>query len=123
MTTRLYVALHGGASYSFPDTAAEYASLREAADEWDSRRRSGYSFKHLDREHNHYVYCPGWGDSGVYGQTNDGRDHAAFAYWVPDGDPDLSINEHGVTVFSTCDNYPDRELTVGPRGGLRWERC
>jgi hypothetical protein len=121
MTTRLYVALHGGANYSSPTMACEFKSLREALVEWDSRARSGYSFKHLDRESGEWVFCPCWGDP-AWCANNDGRYHAGMAWYVDDDHPGVSDGPVG-KLFDSTDEYPDRELTVGPRGGLRWERC
>ena len=118
----LFVNLHGGASYRMSSEAAEYASLAEAAEDWDSRERTGYSWKHLDRVRGERVFCPCWGDRSVY----DGeRQHAGFAWYVdPDTFPgEITVSPSGHRVIDTTDMYPDRELTVGPRGGLRWERC
>lgn len=105
----LFVNLHGGANYAHSDRADEYPSLEAAAREY--HRRS------YDR------YYPLWGDPSVYDSNNEGRFYAGFAWYVPADDPDVIVAEDGTRTFSTIDNYPDRELTVGPRGGLRWERC
>lgn len=108
---RLYVALHG-AGYSHPEHADEYDSLEQAAREYESRRFQSY--------------YPCWGDPSYADATNDGRWHAGMAWYVDDEHPAVSLNpeDHtGRRMLDTCDMYPDRELTVGPRGGLRWERC
>lgn len=121
MTVKLFVALHGGASYAAPDTAIEYRSLEAAAQDWADRRDHQHT-RHFDAEHNEFVFCPCWGDPSVYGQTNDGRYHAGMAWYVNDDHPAVRQGPVGL-LLDTCDMYPDRELTVGPRGGLRWERC
>lgn len=114
MTRVLFVALHGGANYASPDTAEEFRSLAQAAREYDSRR--------------YQRYYPCWGDPGWADYNNDGRAHAGFAYFVGPDDPewaDVSTESdaHGGRVLTSLDLYPNYELTVGPRGGLRWERC
>lgn len=118
----LYVNLHGGSSYAHDNIAVRYDSLGEALRDWADRRAMP-SFRHDDRERNERVFCPCWGDMAGWSWAEGGREHAGFAWYVDDDDPGLSVNEHGITVFDTTDQYPDRELTVGPRGGLRWERC
>lgn len=119
----LYVNLHGGSSYAHDNIAVRYDSLAEAAADWDDFRRSNGHRRVLDRASGEYVYAPCWGDMAGWSWAEGRREHAGFAWYVDDDDPGLSVNEHGITVFDTTDQYPDRELTVGPRGGLRWERC
>lgn len=107
---RLYVALHGGASYSHPTEADEYPSLAAAAAEYD-------------RRHHDWRY-PCWGDPAVGDLTNDGRFYAGFAWYVNDDHPAVSGDrDDNATILDSVGMYPDRELTVGPRGGLKWERC
>lgn len=118
MTTRLYVALHGGASYSPPEVAVEYRSLLAAAQDWADRRDCQHT-RHFIADQNEYLFCPCWGDSSVY---DDDRQHAGFAWYVDDDHPAVSDGPAG-KLLDSVDMYPDRELTVGPRGGLRWERC
>lgn len=107
----LYVNLHGGANYARSAEAERYPSLAAAAAEYDRRHRDSY--------------YPCWGDPSVHDQLNDGRFHAGFAWYVDEDDPSviLTADDAGNVLFDTTDQYPDRELTVGPRGGLRWERC
>lgn len=108
MTVKLFVALHGGASYSHPTDADEYPSLEAAAREYENRR--------------HDRYYPCWGDPSVFDSNNEGRYYCGFAWYVADDHPGIRVDGEELILDST-DMYPDRELTVGPRGGLRWERC
>jgi hypothetical protein len=107
MARRLFVAFHGGANYSPETDATEYSSLRAASAEYHERGRRSY--------------FPCWGDPTYVDER--GRHHGGFAWYVhDDDDPRLTTDDDGATVFDTVDAYPDVELTIGPRGGHRWER-
>lgn len=107
---RLFVNLHGGASYSRGPEAEEFSSLRSAEREYERRRFDSY--------------YPCWGDPAANDMTNDGRFSAGLAWYVNDDHESVQINPiTGEVWLDSTDMYPDRELTVGPRGGLRWEPC
>lgn len=111
MTVKLFVALHGGCNFSHDTRATEFASLAAAEREYDRRL--------------HHSFWPNWGDPGVADFTNDGRVHAGRAWYVDleqHHEPAVP-DEYGRLTIDTTDMYPDRDLTRGPRGGLRWERC
>lgn len=105
--TRLRVALYGGYNYGDPDETFEVESLSEARAMWEDRVASNGARKCEYRRADgtvEFFYSPCWGESAP-------GDAAADAWYVDDDSPD------------PIGTYPDRRLTVGPRGGLRWERC
>ena len=107
----LFAQLNGGCNYSHEDVATEYPSLAAVAREWNRR---------LDAR-----YFPCWGDAGHADLTNDGRFHAARVWYVPLDEyaEHGTTDEYGRRVYDVTDMYPERDLTRGPRGGLRWETC
>jgi hypothetical protein len=107
---RIAAILHGGASYAFPDSPSEYPSLSAALYAWDDRRSSNGWRKCADDD-GRLVYFPCWGDAPASAVDEDGSWSAGYAYVMTDEDEDAS---------EYVDVYPDYELRVGPRGGLRW---
>jgi hypothetical protein len=114
MTRTCYTTLWGGASYTWPDVAVR-RSLTDAIAVWDDRRSSGGHRRSVDDDGT-FTFFPCWGDP--IHLDDDGSWRAGFAWFIADDDP--AINTDG--TLDTTDLYPDRELRVGPRGGLRWVR-
>lgn len=95
----------GGYSYSWGETADEYPSLRSALEDWADRRRTQRTPDGL--------YCPTWGDVPW---PEPGERTTVGLAWYP-----CPHRDHDPNECNLVESYPDAILTLGPRGGLRWE--
>jgi hypothetical protein len=100
---KVWATWHGGDSYSvgiIEDNLEVFDSLEAAKEALVSREAHGdwmrQTFRYADGRVAH-VYCPGVDNSEL------------FVYF---GDP-----------RGDCDPYPDRIISIGPRGGVRVQRC
>jgi len=104
----IYALWHGGASYSQgsvhawpgePSRVETFASIRAAGAALLSRARRGYW------ERQTFTYADGRTDATLCPVANEGP--SMTLWWTDPRESD--------------DPYPDRLLTIGPRGGLRQE--
>lgn len=117
----LRAALRGGCNYGEPSESFPVSSLRVVRDMWADRERSNGHRTCDDVDAYGEVtrwFYPCWGDRPW--QDAGGSWVAAEVWVVPTRETFEGFDPETDDPFGQT---PDYRLLVGPRGGLRWERC
>ena len=118
----LRVALRGGVNYGEPSESFPVSSLAAARDMWIDRRDS--NGRRTCDDTDAYgevirVFFPCWGDSPCSLPGLDSSWTGGHA-WVMTARDDADFDPEYDDPFGSP---PDYRLVIGPRGGVRWERC
>ncbi len=94
---------HGGANYGVGD-------LNESVEIFDSLRAARAALSDRERLRAHWLHTFTYADGRVERVETPCVENSSMTIWFAD-------------PRNNPDPYPDRLLTVGPRGGIRMEAC